>query len=303
MLLRIPAIKEKMTIDNDISQLRVFKTNFDIQKFKNQDLVNIQIPKNIATITSGMKKLKADIETKDNHELEVFEMKLEGKVYNEKEPAGEMLKVILKNTNTDITQKKIGEYRGFDIVADLENYAFTKEKKLAVRGKQIHSVELGDSAIGNIQRIENVLKSFDEKYSTLLHNLENEKANLVQAKLELEKPFDKAAELEIKLKRQAELNAELEIGKNEIEVDSSEFDSDVSLSKAEEINQQFEEEAECDYSEFEQENEEVEKVDEEIPVFIEVEKRGLMSKLESIKSSNRLPIESTGISSNINAEI
>lgn len=37
-------------------------------------------------------------------------MKREGNIYKEKELVEEMLKVILKNTNTDIAQKKIGEY-------------------------------------------------------------------------------------------------------------------------------------------------------------------------------------------------
>lgn len=219
-----PLIKEKMEIDNDVSQLKFLKANHDAQKYKNQDLVNIIIPQSIKKISKNIENLKEDIKHRDNNILDKFEINLEGKIYKEKELAGATLKVILKNLNTDMDYKKIGEYKGFDIVADLTDYSFSKTKKLVLRHKKMYQVELGVSPEGNIQRIENVLKTFEIKIESSENILSENKNNLAHAEAELQKPFAHEKELEEKTKRQLFLNAELEMDKNDVEIDASELE-------------------------------------------------------------------------------
>ena len=228
-----PLIKEKMEIDNDVSQLKVLKANYDAQKYKNQDLVNIIIPQNIKRISKNIENIQEDIKHRDNNILDKFEINFEGKIYKEKELAGATLKVILKNLNTDMDYKKIGEYKGFDIVADLTDYSFSKTKKLVLRHKNMYQVELGDSPEGNIQRIENVLKTFESKMESSENALAENKNNLANAAAELLKPFSHEKELEEKLKRQLFLNAELEMDKNNVEIDASELEENTEILVAE----------------------------------------------------------------------
>ena len=88
----------------------------------------------------------------------------------------------------------------------------------------MYQVELGDSTEGNIQRIENVLKTFESKMESSENALAENKSNLAHAEAELLKPFSHEKELDEKIKRQLFLNAELEIGKNNIEIDASELE-------------------------------------------------------------------------------
>lgn len=221
-----PLIKEKMEIDNDVAQLKVLKAGYDSNKYKNQDLINIFIPQKIKSLENDIKDLSLDIEKRDKNKKEEFEIKLENKIFDDKEFAGETLKIILKNINTDISEKKIGEYKGFDIIADLSSYDFSHEKNLILKGEKTYKIELGDSGIGNIQRIENVLKSLESKIEVKKTYLEEQHNNLLQAKDELKKPFHKEEELQSKLKRQTELNNQLEIGKEDNNIIEEEIGSD-----------------------------------------------------------------------------
>lgn len=74
------------------------------------------------------------------------------------------------------------------------------------------SVELGDSATGNITRIDNALAKLPEhlkKYQSKLADLSQQ---LESAKTEAAKPFAQEAELQRKSARLAELDAALNLG-------------------------------------------------------------------------------------------
>lgn len=271
-----PLMREKMQLDNDIAELNILKAGYNANKYQNEDLICKLIPSDISKIKNQIEKLSLDITTRDKNKSEEFEMKLQNKIFTDKEFAGETLKNILKNLSADISETKIGEYKNFNIIADLSSYHITKEKNIIIRGATDHKIELGDSAIGNIQRIENALKSLESKIEFRNNKLEELNKNLSQAKEEIEKPFDKEQELQDKLKRQAELNTELEIGKEEDNTIEEELESDIEEVAAK---------AENELENIEEENSKVEIQTEENIQNIEVKKEGVRAAIENIKAN------------------
>lgn len=81
-----------------------------------------------------------------------------------------------------------------------------------------HSVDFGDSPHGNMVRLENCLEGFERKQEKLEDKLSEYQRNLEQSKEEFNKPFTYEGELASKLKRQFELNAELDMDKGVDEV-------------------------------------------------------------------------------------
>ena len=58
-----------------------------------------------------------------------------------------------------------------------------------------HTVSLGDSVVGNIQRIDNVLSDFANQRQRCEEQLENTRVQLETAKIEAAKPFPQEEEL------------------------------------------------------------------------------------------------------------
>ena len=84
--------------------------------------------------------------------------------------------------------------------------------------RKTHTVSLGDSVSGNIQRIDNVLSDFAAQRQRCVEQLENTKLQLETAKAEAAKPFPQEEELRAKSARLDELNIELNMDHAESEI-------------------------------------------------------------------------------------
>ena len=92
-------------------------------------------------------------------------------------------------------------------------YSFARnEYTFTLKGRAAHSGAFGNSADGNITRIDNVIDKIPESLKRLEEKLEMAKEQLILAKAEFDKPFHKAEELKEKSTRLAELNSILEMG-------------------------------------------------------------------------------------------
>lgn len=83
---------------------------------------------------------------------------------------------------------------------------------LKFRGVNRYSATLGDSDLGNIARIENVLKELPERKERFRQQIEQLMGQLEAVKEQLGKPFPQEEELKTKSARLVELNAQLDVG-------------------------------------------------------------------------------------------
>ncbi|MEG0767393.1 MAG: hypothetical protein RR482_06725, partial [Clostridia bacterium] len=77
-------------------------------------------------------------------------------------------------------------------------------------------VELGESALGNIQRVENLAKGLVTTKAQDEARLDTARTQLVGAKTELDKPWPQEQELREKSERLTQLNVELNVGGNDV---------------------------------------------------------------------------------------
>ena len=93
---------------------------------------------------------------------------------------------------------------------------------VSLKGTLTHSVEIGDSILGNITRIENIFDGMGSKMETKLQvckdRLEDVKAQMETAKTEVEKPFPQEAELNEKMVRLNEINIALNLDERDHEL-------------------------------------------------------------------------------------
>jgi hypothetical protein len=83
--------------------------------------------------------------------------------------------------------------------------------ELTLKGESSHVVYLGDSAAGNITRMNNTLDGIEEKIAEQNSRLDDLRAQVKAAREEIYRPFPHEAELERKLERLNELNIKLNL--------------------------------------------------------------------------------------------
>ncbi len=219
-----PLIKERMELDVDVSRLKLLKGEYRNQKYRYETQISTTLPRKIGTIKQRIEGLKTDIEAAKKYEGEDFSMILGGKPYIEKKDAGELLLSGIK-TVKDQAAHKVGQYKGFDILlrrTDLFNQPY-----IELQGSITHRIEMGSDSFGNIQRIDNLIKSLPEKLQYRVEELSSTKKQIEVAKQEIQKPFDQEFELKQKLVRLDELNHELSMDEKDDIPDIGDEDSSV----------------------------------------------------------------------------
>ena len=201
-----PYIKEKMDLDIQVSRLRLLKANYTSQKYRMEDNIVQHYPRQIVMVKELIEKLEQDIALYEQNAAtskDKFHMQVGSGVYDTRKDAGN---AIIKFFQTDADgTAKIGTYLGFSMNIAFDS--FNRKFVLRLKGAMNHPVEIGHDPVGNIIRLNNVLKTMPDKLAEAKDRLETLTNQLESAKIEVTKPFQQEEELAEKLKRLAELNA------------------------------------------------------------------------------------------------
>lgn len=209
-----PLIMEKMEVDNEVTRLRVLKSAFEGKRYLLQDAFTFQYPQRIAARKKELEKLEGDIRTR-NEEVEknpLFEIVLKDRKFTEHKEAGEFLRGIIEHSIL-YEELTIGAYKGFEIALKKDSEGAI----LYVKGNGLYKVELKKSDSGNIVRLENTVNGLDKEAEEIRQKIAGYHTEMENAKIEYEKEFQYEDLLKEKLKRQTEINNQLEIKeKNEV---------------------------------------------------------------------------------------
>lgn len=224
-----PYIKEKMALDIEVSKLKLLKANHTSQKYRMEDNITQHYPKQIAQLKELEAGFEFDMKLHEQNKFpdkDSFSMQIGNRVYTDKKEAGAALLEMCKNVKSHTEPVTIGVYQGFQIGI---HYRFLISRFVAtLKGKLGHEVELGADALGNLQRLNNALDGMPAQFEELKQKCSNVEHQLETAKIEVQKPFPKEAELKEKMERLNELSALLnmdEKGENIIDVNSAEMDA------------------------------------------------------------------------------
>ncbi|HKM34017.1 MAG TPA: helicase-related protein, partial [Lachnospiraceae bacterium] len=204
-----PLIREKMELDNDVQRLKLLKSSYDNQRYGLQDNFMIRYPKLIKTAEEKLLCVKADVKIRDAELIESpdFAIKVGSATYTERADGGtQMLAAISKAKTGEITS--IGSFHRFELLVE-KNFMGTNY--MVLRGKTEYKAELSTSPVGSMIKLENLFNGMHENVEFLEKKIEQYHHDLESSKEEYEKPFAYDKELQEKLARQFELNAQLDL--------------------------------------------------------------------------------------------
>ena len=213
-----PLIIEKTELDTQVSKLKLLKQSYLNEQYDLEDKIKKKYPNRIKELEKNIENYKTDIEyLSDNYRNEdsFTGMTINGITYSEKQDAGAKIIDECKSIISDET-KEIGEYKGFKM--ELRFFAFMKEYNLILKRNSTTIVNLGNSELGNITRIDNALDNISSHLLDSHTELETIKTQLEKAKLEFGKPFSQEVELKEKQKRLNEVNRLLNMNEKTNEI-------------------------------------------------------------------------------------
>ena len=204
-----PLIKEKMEIDNDVQRLKLLKASYDNQRYGLQDNFMIKYPKLIKTATEKLANVREDVKARDKELIDnpEFSITIGKATYTERVDGGTMMLEAISKCKTGETTV-IGKFHGFELLVEKN---FLGINYMVLRGKTEYKAELSTSPVGSMVKLENLFNGLHENIDFLEKKIEQYQNDLEASKTEYDKPFAYSTELEEKLARQCELNAQLDL--------------------------------------------------------------------------------------------
>jgi N12 class adenine-specific DNA methylase len=227
-----PAVMEKVKVDTEIRKLDQLRSAHLNQQHNIRWQIR-NLPETIAEAHKTLANVRGDVALRDAHEGGEFSMFVGKKEFSGKgarEEAAKALTYAVLSWRDDFTLQPRASFRGFEILSRgkrLTGLALDGEAlpELFIKGKSLYSANLNaENPLGTMQSIEHALRSLDK-----LAEHEEERGlrlakTLADYQAQADKPFDHEARMKDLLVRQTQLNAALDLDKNETQVAPSEDD-------------------------------------------------------------------------------
>ena len=205
-----PKIKEKMDLDIQVTKLKMLKANYESNLFRLQDAIAVEYPQQIAKYEELTSAYEADIIHLDTALNTPFSMEIHGITYNDEKTAGEILVQActkMKKEHTDAAD--IGTFKGFKMKVSYS--LFDNNFYVKLTRESSVTVEVKKDPVRNIERILTALRKMPGQKEVAEERLEGARQQLVQAREEVKKPFEKENELRSVQERLTKINAELDM--------------------------------------------------------------------------------------------
>lgn len=223
-----PKIKRKMEVDAEIARLRVLEGQYKKNLYELQDKIRKDFPEDIRKQELLIERVTLDLmhlQSSKPENPEAFEISVNGTVYTDKKEGGKALTEALYKSKPETA---VAEYRGFKISMNPITILTATEREITLTANGQYTLTIGESASGNLTRLENFIEDFPKRKERLENRLKQLKDDLEIAKEQVEKPFEHKEHLLELLSEQTELNAELDLDKKDeiIAGDDEETDDD-----------------------------------------------------------------------------
>ena len=206
-----PRIKEKMDLDIQVTKLKMLKSGFLSQHYELENKLIKFYPEEIQVTKSLISNLESDLRfSKANPvpDSDNFSITIKGMVYTDKKEAGLALMKACGELNSNNKTLDIGTYCGFSVRLCIPLFSTVN---IVLKNNAAYSAEVGTDPIGNITRMNNLLKGISQRLDEEQKNLHMLNRQVSEANEELKKSFPEELELAEKSERLNQLSLELSI--------------------------------------------------------------------------------------------
>jgi len=221
-----PAVMEKVKVDTEIRKLDQLRAAHLNQQHNIRWQIR-SLPQQIAETARNLDHLREDIATRDANSDPEFSMMVGTKEFRGKgarDEAAKALTFAVLSWRDDVTPQPRGLFKGFEILSRgkrrtglaLDGEALPE---IFIRGRDLYSAHLNaENPLGTMQSIEHALRALDRLAEDEQERSLRLEKTLVDYQAQANKPFEHEARMKELLARQAQLNAALDLDKNETQI-------------------------------------------------------------------------------------
>lgn len=231
-----PLLLEKMTAENEVTRLTILRNAYQNERTLLERKIERDYPHKIQTLETRIAEVRQDMETVKAHPTkgELFRITLEGRQYDERPKAGKMLNTLMNLLKSGSQSEiAIGSFREMELSLQ-KDYG---DIYLLVAGAGRYRIDLGDSELGNITRLENILNGLREKLTEHETKRSDMQTQLAAAKVQVLQPFAHEQELSEHSQRLMEINTKLEFKELTDEDNVLEDEQDESAASADAVSE------------------------------------------------------------------
>lgn len=202
-----PMLAEKMHVDNEVTRLKLLKANWQNERMILESRIK-QYPQWIENVQQEIQDLQTDMLLSSKFSNHPFAMELDGTTFTERPKAGEMLLLLFNMTEIQADESmRIGSFRGFDLFLARQSMY---NVHLEIKGAKSYAIDLGESELGNLSRIENAIEKIPALLEDAVQKEKRMNEQFIAAQNEVDKPFEFDETLQQMVARQSEINSALE---------------------------------------------------------------------------------------------
>ena len=202
-----PFIKEKMTLENDLSRIQIAKSAYLSHQQHLQNLIQRDYPAQIKEKKEALERLLDDQQRMEECTLrmngkESFAITMNGVLYTDSKEAGKAWSEMQKDPSAMLRFE--GEYKGLKCRIVIDH--MTQTPMLALYHKSNYRVRIGERTQDTFTRLKHLSDTIVERIAKQKEDIEQTENNLARAKEEQGRPFAHAAEEREKMARLRELD-------------------------------------------------------------------------------------------------
>jgi N12 class adenine-specific DNA methylase len=206
-----PLVIEKARIDAEVARLSRLHCEHQETHYKLRSRVR-HLTDDLPRLEHRLEAVRRDLAVRQDTSGENFVMLIEGQEIRDRGIAGELLLRRAERLRGSRSERQVGAIAGFQLfVAD----NFMQGPELVLKGATLYPAKVTDTAHGTIRSLEYVIQHLEEVAETLTRNLADTRKRLVETQAQVESPFEYAERLAELVRRQQEIEDELDLTKNQ----------------------------------------------------------------------------------------
>jgi len=200
---------EKAQVDAEVMRLNRLRSQHSEALFITRNSIR-RAQEDIPRLEQKITNIQADLGIRQNTKGDAFTIKIENRLYENREEAGAALNRLAEKHHLSAKLVEVGEFAGFTLQLWPE-----RVKEVVLRGKNAYVANISDAPLGTISSIEHVVRSLDERMDECLKDVAQTKHRFEELQPHAHKPFEHEEKLKGLIHRQQEIVQALDLTKNQ----------------------------------------------------------------------------------------
>ena len=206
-----PLVIEKAHIDAELGRLSRLRAQHHETQYRIRNTIR-RTHEEVEILTGRIQNLHKDIASRQPTQGDAFSIRIEGTDYTDRGIAGELINRRAQQLRGSGKEYTVGELAGFAVILRASALEHTE---LVLKGANLYSASISDSAHGTTRSLEHAVHALDQKLTQTEKEAEECKKRVAELEVKVGEPFEHEAKLKSLSQRQEEIMKSLDLNRNQ----------------------------------------------------------------------------------------